>query len=254
MSSVSLSVTKWSAWAPGVSDSAGWKAWAKGELSINGPVEPDVKFVAPMMRRRLSGLSRMGFRVAADCLEKETGSPMFVFCSRYGEYTRSFGLLENFAAGQPASAAAFSMSVHNTASSLFSIETNDQSSSTALSGGEATLETGFVEAWSLLVNQVATSVLLVYHDERLPELYREQTTSVMHAGAIALVLKLPDSDSEGIRLNLGWATDKSTDENKHVTASDPALEVLRLLVNGSGAFVLDTGRLVWTWDVVHVAH
>ena len=85
-SPVSLNVARWAAWAPGITDRAGWLAWARGDTPISGPVDPDVKFVAPMMRRRLSGLSRMAFRVAADCVDGTDENPGFVFCSRYGEY------------------------------------------------------------------------------------------------------------------------------------------------------------------------
>jgi hypothetical protein len=246
--SISLSVKNWSAYAPGVTDRAGWQAWAKDDIAISGPVEPDVKFVAPMMRRRLSSLSRMAFRVAADCLEDDTGSPTFVLCSRYGEYARSYGILENIAAGNPPSAAAFSMSVHNTANSLFSIETKNRSASTALAGGEATLETGFLEAWSLLINRTASSVLLIYLDERLPALYQAQKSTVSHDGAIAMLLKLPDDAAGGIGLDLAWTKRESSTTIACDAVADPAMQVLKLLVNGEGSFDLDAERLVWTWN------
>ena len=252
-SCLSLSVSKWSAYSPGVTDLVGWQAWEKGDLAISGPVAPDVKFVAPMMRRRLSSLSRMAFRVAADCLEDESALPTFVLCSRYGEYARSYSILEDVAANNPASAAAFSMSVHNTATSLFSIETKNRSSSTALAGGEATLETGFLEAWSLLVNRAAASVLLIYHDERLPELYEAQKTTVAHDGALAMLLRLPEEGANGPILDLEWKMRESTKAIAPETATDPAMEVQRLLVNRTGSFVLETDRLVWTWNTRHGA-
>lgn len=253
--SLRLCVSRWSAWAPGVTDLASWQSWSEGDLKISGSVEPDVKFVAPMMRRRLSGLSRMAFRVAADCLEDAPDSPTFVFCSRYGEYARSFGILEGVSAGNPVSAAAFSMSVHNTATSLFSIETKDRSPSTALAGGEATLETGFLEAWSLLINGAASSVLLIYHDERLPELYRQQKTTVAHDGAIAMLLSLPDDNAGGTSLSLGWMTQGEREAPPVLdTIADPAMEVLRLLINGAGTFEIDTGRLIWTWNADYGAN
>ena len=197
----------------------------------------------------------MAFRVAADCLDGagENGdSPAFVFCSRYGEYARSYGILGGFASGDPASAAAFSMSVHNTATSLFSIETKDRSASTAMAGGEATLEAGFLEAWSLLVNRAAPSILLIYHDERLPDLYRDEETTVAHDAAIALLLKLPGADTgDRAGLTLEWSADRPGTEGPVV--ADPALEVLRLLIDGGGSFTLDAGRLVWTWRAGRVA-
>lgn len=251
-SAVSLAVRSWSAWAPGISGASDWRRWASGEVAISGPIEPDVKFVAPMMRRRLSGLTRMAFRAAADCLEDHDVSPAFVFCSRYGEYARSFGILEGLSGGEPASAAAFSMSVHNTATSLFAIETKDQSASTALAGGEATLETGFIEAWSLLVNRAADSVLLVYHDEKLPDLYRDLPSTVGHPAALAMLLQRPEDAGDAFGLNLTWAA-RNDGESAAQPATDPALQVLKLLVDESDTFALDTGRLVWTWSSHHAA-
>jgi len=254
-SALQLSVSKWAAWAPGIQEQADWQAWAKGDATISGPVNPDVKFVAPMMRRRLSGLSRMAFRVAADCLEgtTEAESPTFVFCSRYGEYERSYGILEGIAAGNPASAAAFSMSVHNTATSLFSIETGNRAPSIALAGGEATLENGFLEAWSLLSTQSASSVLLIYHDERLPDLYRGQKTTVNCDCALAMILKASGNDPDATQMTLEWNSRNPTIPSTPETQSDPALQVLRLLINGTGMLESDTGRLVWTWKADHGA-
>lgn len=246
-SSISLSVRNWSAWAPGLADKDAWRNWAHGKAQITGGVDPDVKFVAPMMRRRLSGLSRMAFRAAADCVEGSDTSPVFVFCSRYGEFGRSFGILEGLSDGEPVSAAAFSMSVHNTSTSLYAIETKDQSASTAIAGGEATLEAGFIEAWSLLVNDAAKSVLLIYHDEKLPDLYEDQTTTVESSAAIAMLLCLPEGDNHGIDLSLDWA---GRDEGQFVEdpAVDPALQVLKLIIEGRGTFVLESDRLVWKWS------
>lgn len=190
----------------------------------------------------------MAFRVAANCLDGSVNSASFVFCSRYGEYSRSFGILEGLASGEPASAAAFSMSVHNTATSLFSIETSDNSTSTALAGGEATLETGFLEAWSLLMNHTANAVLLVYHDECLPELYRMQPTTVDHDAAFAMLLKRPDETGGCAELSLEWGTGGKNTETAG-TVPDQALEIVRLLSQGDGSCSIDAGRLIWTWSI-----
>ncbi len=244
---ITLAVCRWAAWAPGVADTPSWHAWAEGVKSINGPVAPDVQFVAPMMRRRLSGLSRMVFRVAVDCLADEEDSVAYVFCSRYGEYNRSYGILTDLANGEPASAAAFSNSVHNTSASLFAIEMHDTSQSTAVAGGEATLETAFVEAWSLLSDGIAPAVLVVYHDEPLPELYRGQPTTVFNNAAFAMLLRLPDPRRDAIDLRLSWDPHEENPAEP-CTASDPALQVLGLLLKGGDPVVLDTQRLVWTWS------
>jgi len=245
---ISLAVSHWAAWAPGVTDYPSWHAWAEGKKTIDGPIAPDVQFVAPMTRRRLSGLSRMVFRVAVDCLAEQEDSTVYVFCSRYGEYRRSYGILTELAKGEPASAAAFSTSVHNTSASLFAIEKLDHSQSIATAGGEATLETAFVEAWSLLSDDAAPAVLVVYHDEPLPELYRDQPTTVENSAAFAMLLQLPNPGQNAVNLQLSWDTQKEIPA-PHCTTSDPALEVLRLLLKGRDQVVVDTGRLAWTWSI-----
>ncbi len=244
---IALAVCRWAAWAPGVTDSPSWHAWADGEKTITGSVAPDVQFVAPMMRRRLSRLSRMAFRVAVDCLADEEESVAYVFCSRYGEYHRSYGILKDLANGEPASASAFSMSVHNTSASLFAIEKQDSSQSTAVAGGEATLEAAFLEAWCLLSNDAASTVLVVYHDEPLPELYRDQATTVLNSAAFAMLLRLPDAGQDVIKLRFSWDARREETAPPRL-ASDPALQVLGLLLKGGKPVVLDTGRLVWTWS------
>jgi hypothetical protein len=250
---IELSVTNWAAWAPGLPDKSAWYAWADGEKqTILEPDEPDVKFVAPLMRRRLSSLSRMAFRVATDCLNSEHRPASIVFCSRYGEYRRSFEILKNLAAAEPASAAAFSMSVHNTAASLFAIENKQTRPTNAIAGGDATLETAFLEAGSLLNEHPAASVLVVYHDEPLPELYRNQPTTVMNRLAFAMLLQQPSATRNTIDLGLSWGTDRSASKLPK-TPLDPALRVLKLLLRGGAPVILDTGRLMWTWKARNAA-
>lgn len=250
--SISLAVCRWSAWAPGVTDIAAWHGWAEGENPISGPVAPDVKFVAPMARRRLSGLSRMVFRVAVDCLADEQESIAYVLCSRYGEYNRSYGILNELAKGEPASATAFSNSVHNTSASLFAIEKQDHAQSTAIAGGEATLEAGFMEAWSLLSDGIASAVLVVYHDEPLPDLYQRQPTTVINSAAFAMLLRLPESGGNATNLRLSWRAQQDASAGP-CAVSDPALQVLRLLLKDDGPVDLDTERLIWSWSANHEA-
>ena len=189
----------------------------------------------------------MVFRVAVDCLADQDSSVAYVFCSRYGEYHRSFGILTDLANGEPVSAAAFSNSVHNTSASLLAIERHDTSQSTAVAGVEATLETAFVEAWSLLEDAIAPAVLVVYHDEPLPEIYRGQPTTVYNSAAFAMLLRFPDPGRDAIDLRLSW--DSHADfPARPCTSLDPALQVLGLLLEGGDPVVLDTERLVWTWS------
>ncbi len=198
-----------------------------------------------MLRRRLSQFSRMAFRVAADCLDGEDPPPLCVFCSRYGDMVRSTEILKALAADEPPAPAAFSLSVHNTSSSLLSIARHDTAPWPSLAGGEATLETAFLEAWSLLRDGAAATVLLVYHDEQLPPPFDTQVTMVSHSAALALLLQLPEEAPDRPVLGLEWHGDGRGNGGAVV---DPSLEVLRLLLMNGNPVVLDAGRLTWIWS------
>lgn len=186
----------------------------------------------------------MAFRVATDCLEGEDARPISVFCSRYGEFSRAFEILSDLARDEPVSPMAFSLSVHNTASSLFSIMREDTSHSTALAAGEATLEAGFLECWSLLQEDTAQTALLVYSDQVLPELYADQETTVSDSAALAFLLRLPGGKQQAPALGLSWRSNRGA----KAAVENSALRVLRLLLKGGDPIVLDTGRLTWTWS------
>lgn len=247
LDSIDLAVVRWSAWAPGLSEVSAWKEWAAGTRDLSpDPEKPDVSFVPAMLRRRLSSLSRMAFHVAAQCLDSGPPPDAYVFCSRYGEYERSFEILSGLARQEAVSPAAFSHSVHNTSASLLSIDREDPAPYTALAAGAATLESAFLEAWALLNSQEAGRVLLVYHDEPLPPLYKEQETNVTLKCALALVLQPCEADLKADRLQLSWQGTPD-DSSLPLEVNDPALRVLRLLIDGGDPFTNDTGRLAWSW-------
>lgn len=246
-----LSVERWSAWSPGMADKAAWRHWAETGEWGDGPDKPDVQFVAPMLRRRLSGLSRMVMHVTADCCGGELKNAGFVFCSRYGEYERSLGMLQDLANKQPLSAAAFSMSVHNTSASLYAIHAKDTSPSMMVSSSQSTLESAIIEAWCALQEGLFQSVCLVYHDQPLPDLYGKAAESISKDIAFALLLELPDKGSIKNRLSLSWcANDSAFQPDGQTTASrNAALDVLKLVAMGAGAATNSTERLLWEWRV-----
>jgi len=262
-SAVELDIKRWSAWAPGLADGADWRAWSDGDKSIAGPIKPDVGFVERLLRRRLSPLNRMAFRVAANCLQGEDSRPLSIFCSRYGEFSRAFEILNNLASDEAVSPTTFSLSVHNTASSLFSIMQQDRAHSTALAGGEATLESAFLECWTLLQESAlpshskATSALLVYCDQILPEMFLgRRETAVNDNVALALLLGLPqrnevdaenseNNESSGLRLS--WQPSRVNSQAAVDDSDSSVLRVIKLLLKGGAPIASDFGRLTWTW-------
>ena len=93
-----------------------WEAHASLE---GGVVLPDVGFVEPMLRRRLSPLAKMTLRVAYDCA-RDVPDVRIVYASRHGELLRTTTMLESLAAKEELSPTLFSMSVLN-ASAAYSL-------------------------------------------------------------------------------------------------------------------------------------
>jgi len=130
---------------------------------------PAVEFVPPLLRRRLSNLSKAALRSAFDCARNEIDLPT-VFASPHGEIHRTCALLGELAAIEPLSPNAFSLSVHNTASGLYAIASGNRAPSTAVAAGADSLEMAIFEARGSIAHG-AERVLVVMADEPLPTCY-----------------------------------------------------------------------------------
>jgi len=127
----------------------------------------DVSFLAPLSRRRLSGLSRLSLRLAHECVPGFQG--YCVFGSQHGELQTTQKLLESIVGGELLSPAGFSSSVHNTAVGLHSINNRNTYPCTSIAAGVDTLVACFIEAFSILDNNQADEVLVVFADDRIPQ-------------------------------------------------------------------------------------
>lgn len=204
--SVSFSIARWSAWAPGLTSKHAWLAWARAEppseLRAVGPARE--AFVSPeeppfvgnssakirefpaLLGRRASRSDRAGLRAALDCTQG-LGPVITVFASRHGEVHRSVELLEALARDEPLSPMAFSLSVHNAAAGLFSIGREDRSASSSVAAGRDSLPMAVLEACGVLA-EGAPRVLIVAHDEPVPALFEPYLDeSAPHAGAAFLL-------------------------------------------------------------------
>ena len=147
--------------------------------------QPDVAFVEPMVRRRLSRLARGFFHVAQRLAPP--GDVRVVFASRHGEADRTLAILRDLAAEREVSPAAFSMSVHNAVPGLWSIVKGDHAPVTALAAGAGTFGWGLAEACGELAEAPEAPVLYVYADDRLPEPWAEGAPQPgLHAVALLL--------------------------------------------------------------------
>jgi hypothetical protein len=187
---------------------AHWSFW-----SATSATPPDASFIEPMVRRRLSSLSRAALKVAYDCANGQQAVRM-VFASRHGELRRTTDILRNITAAEPVSPNAFSLSVLNAMSGIFGIARGDRSPATAVSAGAETLGYALLEAYAQYMNQPHPPVLVVYADEPASALYGKVDNEVQE-GAIAILL-----DAEAAQGHLE-CTISGADEARPAESSAP---------------------------------
>lgn len=120
---------------------------------------PDVSFVPPLLRRRLSPLQRLFFALA-----REVGADAadwIVFSSRDGEDTLTRRIVADFRADGSVSPHRFSASVYNAAPGLWSVFSENKAPYTAIAAGDDSIECGLLE---LLAGERGSAVL-VYAEE-----------------------------------------------------------------------------------------
>lgn len=165
-------VHRWAAWAPGLETPEAWSAWLDAPawpLPASDAVAPLAE-VPAMTRRRIDPMGRAALQVAWQVQGESPTGPV-VFASRWGEIARSVALLRQLAQDEPLSPTAFSLSVHNASSAVYSITRGDQANYSAVSAGPASAAAGVCEALGLLA-QGAAQVLVVSVEPGLPEPYR----------------------------------------------------------------------------------
>lgn len=205
---------------------------------------PAVDFVPPLLRRRLSDLSKAAlwtaFRCAAlDAPEAHRGRT--VFASPHGEIHRTSALLDDLARGEPLSPNAFSLSVHNTASGLYAIAGGQRAPSTAIAAGVDTLEMAVIEALGSLRHSGEKTAMVVFADEPLPEFYQPWAAPGAARFALALLL-----GAEGT--GPAWSLSRRRGAAADAVDEPHGLGVLRLLTGARRQLALPGARAHWSWE------
>ncbi len=246
MNAVEFSLLSWAAWAPGVEQPEHWREWSRGSRQIEpGEQSPPLKQIPAMLRRRLSRLSKMALQTVYECVG-ENHSYRTVFSSPHGEIHRTKKLLDEIVSAEPVSPMGFSLSVHNTASGLYSIASGNKAASTAVAAGVDSLEAAVIDAVALLHRDSSGPVLVVLADEPLPEFYRPFDRG--QARGFALALLLGPSGSAPIKLALGF-----TEHNEASVPDDEqhGLQLLRFLCADDTSLTCKGSRLSWLWKKSH---
>lgn len=146
---------------------------------------PDVAFVPPLVRRRLTGVERSALAVAYAVWPAEEADAQLpvVFASRWGEIGVTAKLIRQMHEEGEMSPAGFSSSVHNAAPGMLSLLKRDHAEYTAVAAQERTIHAGLLEALSR-----RSRVVFVYAEESTPELYLPEFEFPQPACAVAVRL------------------------------------------------------------------
>ncbi len=220
---------------------ARWSFWSSASESL-----PEVAFVDPMMRRRLSALSRMALKVAGDCVDAQTKARV-VFASRHGELRRTTDILHDIEANKPVSPNAFSLSVLNAMTGLFGILRGDRSPATALSAGAQTLGYALLEGHALHAEDPASPVLIVYADEPADARYGAVEQEVQR-GAFALLLDANEAAQGRLACSVAQNRAETAGQAREFATQSEALH--HCLSKGETAAWHDSGGTWhWSWRV-----
>ena len=143
--------------------------------------KPDVSFVPPLDRRRLTGVERAALSVAWQV--RSADEIPVVFASRWGEIGVTAKLMRQFHADGEMSPAGFSASVHNAAPGAFSLLTRNHAPYTAVAARDRSLEAGLLEALAL-----RRETVFVYAEEATPDLYAPTFGDLQSGCAVAVRL------------------------------------------------------------------
>jgi hypothetical protein len=156
---------------------ASYAVWRADETSA----KPDVSFIPPLERRRLTGVERAALAVAWQV--RPEGEVPVVFASRWGEIGVTVKLMTQFHADREMSPAGFSASVHNAAPGAFSLLTHNHAPYTAIAARERSLEAGLLEALA------QGAVVFVFAEEATPAFYAPAFGPLQGACAFAVRLE-----------------------------------------------------------------
>ncbi|RTZ17705.1 3-oxoacyl-ACP synthase [Vibrio aquaticus] len=230
-----FNIDAWLAHSNGFSMSQDWESWAN---TLHWPEETQLitSAIPPMMRRRMSNLSKLAVQTSVELLN-EHDVDYLVFASRHGELHRSAALLEDILKGEEASPMAFSQSVHNTAAGLATIATKKAIPLTSIAAGDNTFQSAILDAWLYLDSHPDHKVLVIDFDEPLPECYQEFEVQDYRGYALGLVLSAGD--------------DLSVEALSPVKDSDSSLPqglaFIRQFVSQASSWEVHSPRQSWRW-------
>ncbi len=233
---IEIKISDWKAIAPGLPSKKSWYLWAQTEKR-GGDAPPDFDLLPANLRRRMSLSSKLAVQISLS-LSLQHQIDYAIFVSRHGELQRTCKLINEILSGEEASPIAFSQSVHNTASGLFTIASHSNIPVTSLAAGKDSFQQGLVETCARLNSAPNNKILLVYFDDVVPDVYSPFVDEKLFPFSLGLVMEKGDD----------WTietTDK-VDLDDEVLMPQ-ALQFLQHYINEESQFTVKGTRHDWIW-------
>ena len=166
-----------------------------------------------------------------------------IFCSLMGEIQRTQRILTAIASDQPVSPAAFSLSVHNAISGLWSLVHDIKAPMISISPGNDSAVAGLLEAAGILRERKYSAVNIVHYEEDYPAFYTPFLKRPQWASPCALALRVvaPEAaESHTQKLTLGTLTNR-----KNCTSSAGPLSLVPLLTGSCAALEIAEHHTIW---------
>jgi hypothetical protein len=237
MSLITFNINSWVALSPGLLTTEAWHSWSNSNQIWPGELTPvPVNLIKPMMRRRMSSLSKLALQAALQ-ISVDQRIDYIIFSSRHGELTRTAKLIKDIMSGEDASPTAFSQSVHNTAAGLFTIGSHRATPVTSLSAVESSVHHALIEAAIYLQEKPTHQVLLVDFDEPLPAPYQQYESQPYQGYAFATLL------SFGEQYQLSWSKNNLSSADQ----LPQSFAIIDYLLNDEKQKNIADKRLKWSW-------
>lgn len=231
MPEIAITLAQWAAWAPGLDSTAAWAdQQARPTPDAAGP---DLSWLPPMQRRRLTILARAVFHVAREAGGEHLARLPIVLASSHGELSRTQNLLSSLADGAPVSPTAFTLSVHNAVSGQLSIALGNRAPASCVALAGDGISGALLEAQCLAGPD--QEVLLVLYDAPLPPQYQPFQLDDQAPWALALRL---GATGTTYRLSRGPGSGHQPDQG---------LALARYLAAGASRLTLRGARSDWLW-------
>lgn len=236
---IEINISDWHALAPGISTKADWGSWAKSGV-IDNTSEIEFGLIPSRMRRRMSVTSKLAVQTALQLSSRNTIDSA-IFVSRHGELQRTHSLINEILRGDGASPIAFSQSVHNTGSGLFSIAAEFEHAVTSLAACEDSFQQGVVEAAIRLKSSPRNRILLVCFDDIVPDVYSPFVCEDCFPYSLGLILEFGNKCS----------VETISNSTSNTGTLPQALTFLKHFCRGESCFEVTGVRSDWKWSLLN---